>query len=98
MINENDFADILTAVENSNRGNIGCLVTCAKIRELVKYVIAKKLDDMAAEHEAAEYQHSRAVMAEYYSNKKKQGISKEYILQQLARDKELLSFVFNKEV
>jgi hypothetical protein len=91
MINEKDVFDVLLAVERTNADNIGTKVTCAKIRELVKKLIDRRLDDMADEHEAE-------VMAGYYAKKKKQGISKDYILQQIARDKELLSFVFNKEV
>jgi len=63
MINEKDVFDVLLAVERTNADNIGTKVTCAKIRELVKKLIDRRLDDMADEHEAE-------VMAGYYAKKK----------------------------
>jgi len=49
MINENDIFNILIALERTNQGNIGALVTIAHIKDLVKKLINSRLDLMAQE-------------------------------------------------
>ena len=94
MINENDFYDILNAVEKTNHDNIGCIVTCAKIRELVKHVIDRRIDDMAKQYNKVELQKNRDLSATYYRLMKKKGANRKKILDDILFDKKNIDEVY----